>query len=287
MSTLIVVNPSAGGAADVPLDEMRSRVEADVLSPRSPASFRAEVTAAARGADRIVVVGGDGTLNAAVNAFDYRFDSIRWGLVPAGTGNDLARTLDLPTDTIDALEVALGDRVREIDVGIARGPGVDRLFVNACMGGFPVDVDEAATDEMKAKFGPFAFWVAGARAATKMDRTTVTMDGRTVTDCVAVGVGNGRTCGGGIEVWPDADPSDGSLDACAFALPGPAAAAKLIPRLLRGTHEGIDEVATTRARRVTIESDPPIELNVDGELVGLKTPVTFEICGRLTIAAGG
>ena len=285
MSTLIVANPSAGGATDLPLDEMRRRAHADVVMPRSAASFRAEVTAAARGADRIVVVGGDGTLNAAVNAFDYRFDSIRWGLVPAGTGNDLARTLALPTDPIEALDVAVGDPVRELDVGIARGQGIDRLFVNACMGGFPVDVDEAATEEMKARFGPFAFWVAGARAATRMDRTTVTMNGRTVTDCVAVGVGNGKTCGGGIEVWPDADPSDGRLDACAFALPGPAAAAKLIPRLLRGTHEGIDEVATTKAARITIESDPPIELNVDGDLVGLKTPVTFETCGRLEIAA--
>lgn len=286
MSTLIVANPASGAFRDLPLDEMRSS-GAEVVAPRSATSFRAEVTAAARGAGRIVVAGGDGTFNMALNAFDYRFDSIRWGLVPAGTGNDLARTLQLPNDPMAAFEIAVGANIREIDVARARGQGVVRLFVNACMGGFPVDVDEETTKEMKERFGPFAFWVAGARAATRFDRTTVTLDGRPLEDCVAVGVGNGRSAGGGIEVWPEADPSDGLLDACALAIPGPASAAKLIPRLLRGTHEGIDEVSTARGSRIEIDSDPPIEFNVDGDIVGMKTPVTFEVCGKLPIAVPG
>ena len=287
MKTLIIVNPASGGAKDLPIDEMRAASGADVVSPRSLESFRAEVTAAARGADRIVVAGGDGTLNNAVNAFDYRFDSITWGLVPSGTGNDLARTLGLPTDPMEAFEVACGDNIRYLDVGRVRGQGVVKLFVNACMGGFPVEVDEAASSEMKERFGPFAFWVAGARAAVGYDRTTVTVNGRALEDCVAVGVGNGRTAGGGIEVWPEADPSDGLLDACALAVPGPASAAKLIPRLLRGTHEGIDEVSTTRDAKIVVEADPPIEFNVDGDLVGMKTPAEFELCGKLPVAVPG
>ena len=287
MNTLIIVNEAAGGAGDLPLDEMRAVSGAAIVSPRSLQSFRAEVTAAARGADRIVVAGGDGTLNNAVNAFDLRFGSITWGLVPSGTGNDLARTLGLPDDPMEAFEVACGNTVRELDVGRARGQGVVRLFVNACMGGFPVDVDEAATEEMKERFGPFAFWIAGARAATGFDRTTVTVNGRTLEDTVAVGVGNGKTAGGGIEVWPRADPSDGLLDACAMAVPGPTSAARLIPRLLRGTHEGIDEVSMTRDVRIVVDSDPPIEFNVDGDLVGMKTPAEFEVCGKLRMAVPG
>lgn len=287
MTILLVVNRAAGGADELPLGAMKAASGATVVSPRSESSFRAEVTAAARGADRIVVAGGDGTFSAAVNAFDHRFDSITWGLVPSGTGNDLARTLGLPTDPMEAFEVAIGDNTTTLDVGIARGPGIDRLFVNACVGGFPVEVDEAATEEMKSRFGPFAFWVAGARAATRFDRTTVTVDGHELEDCVAVGVGNGKTAGGGIEVWPEADPNDGLLDACAMAIPGPAAAAKLIPRLLRGTHEGIDEVTTARGSSIRIDSEPPIEMNVDGDLVGLKTPVTFEVRGKLSIAVPG
>ena len=287
MSTLIVLNPSSGGSKELAVGDLVDAAGpgASAISPRSLTSFRAEVTAAARGADRIVVAGGDGTLNCTLNAFDYRFDSISWGLIPAGTGNDLARTLDLPDDPLEAMKVAVGDSTTEIDVGVARGGGTERLFLNACMGGFPVQVDEKTNEEMKERFGPFAFWVAGARAAAKLERTTVSVNGRELEDCVAVGVGNGRTVGGGIEVFPEADPSDGELDSCAVAVPNPGSAAKLIPRLLRGSHEGIDEVATDRASTIVIESDPPIELNVDGDLVGLKTPATFEMVGKLTIAA--
>lgn len=287
MTTLIVLNASSGGSKELPVGELLEVAGdgAAVISPRSMTSFRAEVTAAARGADRIVVAGGDGTFNCTLNAFDYRFDSICWGLVPAGTGNDLARTLGLPDDPIEAMKVAVAESTQEIDVGVARGGGTERLFINACMGGFPVQVDEKTNEEMKERFGPFAFWVAGARAAAKLERASVSVNGRELEDCVAVGVGNGKTVGGGIEVFPQADPSDGVLDSCAVAVPGPSSAAKLIPRLMRGTHEGIDEVATDRGSSITIESDPPIELNVDGDLVGLKTPAKFEIAGKLTIAA--
>jgi len=287
MKVLLVMNPSSGKSAEVPVAELRRAAGADatVVAPRSVEGFRAEVTAAARGAERIVVVGGDGTLNRAVNAFDYRFASICWGLVPTGTGNDLARTLDLPQEPLEALEVALGSETRQLDVGKARGAGVERLFVNACMGGFPVDVDENATDGLKERFGPFAFWVAGTRAARQLDRTTVTVNGKELGDCVAVGIGNGRTVGGGIEVFPDADPSDGVLEARAFAVPSAASAAKLIPRLLRGTHDGIDEVVSRRGKTIHVDSDPPIEFNIDGDLHGLKTPATFEIAGTLTMAA--
>ena len=289
MSILIVANPNSGGSNDLPLGDLIAAAgpETTLVSPRSVSSFRAEVTAAARGTDTIVVAGGDGTFNRTLNAFDYRYGSIRWGLIPAGTGNDLARTLGLPKDPMEALEIALGDVTREIDVGIARGDGTEQLFINGCMGGYPVAVDEAANEEMKERFGPFAFWIAGARAATNLDRSTVRVNGTELEDCVAVGVGNGKTCGGGIEMWPDADPTDGILESCALAVPSLAAAAKLIPGLLRGTHEGIDEVAMDRGTSIDIDADPPIELNVDGDIVGLKTPVRFEIAGSLTIAVPG
>jgi diacylglycerol kinase (ATP) len=96
-------------------------------------------------------------------------------------------------------------------------------------------------------------------------------------------VGNGKTCGGGIRVWPDADPSDGLLDACALAVPNVAAAVKLLLKVRTGDHQDLDEVRTVRGPRVTIDADPPMELNVDGELVGLTTPATFEICGTLQL----
>lgn len=146
-------------------------------------------------------------------------------------------------------------------------------------------MNEAVDQDTKARLGPLAFWLGGAKVAADLPRTTVTLSGVEVRDCIAAGVGNGKTSGGGVALWPDADPDDGLLDGCALAAPNIAAAAKLAARLKAGTHEGLDEVATTIGRTVTIESDPPIEINVDGELVGLMTPASFEVAGSLRFKA--
>ncbi|MDQ3953367.1 MAG: YegS/Rv2252/BmrU family lipid kinase, partial [Actinomycetota bacterium] len=242
-----------------------------------------DLTEAARDAEVVVVAGGDGTLNHAVNALADRLDEVRFALVPLGTGNDFARTLGVPDDPAEAARLVAGGGIRSFDLGRASGGGVSRLFVNACMGGFPVHVDEAIDEETKRVLGPLAFWVGGAKAATGLRRSTIRIDGIEVPDCVAAGVGNGRTCGGGIAVWPDADPADGSLDGCALGAPNAAAAIRLLLKVRAGEHAGLDGVGTVRGPRIEIDADPPIELNVDGELVGLTTPATFEIAGRLSM----
>jgi diacylglycerol kinase family enzyme len=201
-----------------------------------------------------------------------------------GTGNDLARTLDLPQDPAEAARGLVDARERELDVSRASGPGVDRLFVNACMGGFPVDVNEAIEEgDMKRRLGPLAFWVGGAKALTDMTRFTAEVNDLAVENCVAVGVGNGRTCGGGIEVWPQADPADGLLDACALPVNAPAGAVKLAAKVRDGQHLDLEGVTTTRGSRIEIGASEDIEFNVDGELVGLKAPAVFEVIGSLTM----
>jgi diacylglycerol kinase (ATP) len=204
-------------------------------------------------------------------------------LVPMGTGNDLARTLSLPLEPVDAARAIVAGAAGEIDLCHASGAGAERLFVNACMGGFPVEVNSAIDEDLKSRLGPLAFWFGGARAAAALTRTTVTMNGVGVDDCVAVGVGNGRTCGGGLAVWPRAAPDDGLLDGCALPATNHAAALRLAAKVRSGTHEELDEVRVERASSVHISSDPAVELNVDGELVGLRTPATFEVVGRVRI----
>jgi diacylglycerol kinase family enzyme len=201
-----------------------------------------------------------------------------------GTGNDLARTLDLPQDPGEAARALVDARERELDLSRASGPGVDRLFVNACMGGFPVDVNEAIEEgDMKRRLGPLAFWVGGAKALTDMTRFTAEVNEVAVENCVAVGVGNGKTCGGGIEVWPQADPADGQLDGCALPVGGPADAVKLAAKVRDGKHLDLEGVTTTRGSRIEIGASEDIEFNVDGELVGLKAPAVFEVIGSFTM----
>ncbi|MBA3431669.1 MAG: hypothetical protein H0U16_09355, partial [Actinobacteria bacterium] len=255
---LLVSNPSSGGSDDerVSIVEGELRASGDVrkLQPEGDGADD-EVRSAAGSAGLVVVAGGDGTLHRIVNALEASIDDFVFAVIPMGTGNDWARTLGVPEDPARAARIAAGGAVRSVDLGRARGAGgVERLFVNACIGGFPVAMNEAVDQDTKARLGPLAFWLGGAKVAADLPRTTVTLSGVEVRDCIAAGVGNGKTSGGGVALWPDADPDDGLLDGCALAAPNIAAAAKLAARLKAGTHEGLDEGATTIGRTVTIES---------------------------------
>jgi YegS/Rv2252/BmrU family lipid kinase len=276
---LAIGNPASSGFSD----DVRRAVEDALPGVEWVTPGEGDLADAARSVEVVVVAGGDGSLNHAVNDLADRLDEIRFGLVPAGTGNDFARTAGVPDDPVAAARIVARGRVKTFDVGRASGGGVTRLFVNACMGGFPVQVDEAVDEDTKDRLGPLAFWVGGAKAAASIERSKVTIDGVELPECVAAGVGNGRTCGGGIPVWPEADPSDGILEGCALAAPNVAAAVKLLLKVRSGGHRDLDEVRTTRGGRIEIDADPPIELNVDGELVGLTTPATFEIAGTFRL----
>ncbi|MBA2274367.1 MAG: hypothetical protein H0W21_10775 [Actinobacteria bacterium] len=289
MKILLIANPSSGGSeGDTVASLEETLAESGDVRRVEPSleGFKLEVTQAARDRDMVVVAGGDGTFSRVVNAFETRLDDIVFALVPTGTGNDLARTLHLSGDPSSAANIATGGVERSIDVGRATGAGVQGLFVNACLAGFPVAMNEAVDQGMKSRLGPLAFWVGGAKVAAALPRSTVTLNGVEVRDCVAVGVGNGMTSGGGVRLWPQAVIDDGILDACALPAADAAAAARLALKVKRGTHGELDDVEVTRGPKIEVDSDPPIEVNVDGELIGLTTPVTFELAGRATIKAG-
>ena len=288
MNVLLISNPASGGAAkndhEALVEAMAGLGTVRSLQPSSREAFDEEVRREATGCDVVVSAGGDGTLNCTINALRDRLDDLTFALIPMGTGNDLARTLGLAD--LEPVEVAQGlaDASKvPLDVGVAAGVGAERLFVNACMGGFPVQVSEALSDEEKEKLGAAAFMWGGAKALADLDRSTVTLNGTSVPECVAVGVGNGKTCGGGIEVWPEADPGDGQLDGCALPADGPTGLVKLAATLKLGRHRDLDGVTTVRSSTVTIDADPVIEINVDGELIGLKTPASFELFTKTRI----
>lgn len=285
----MLINPAAGSAEPGPTsavtEVLESRGPVSVVETAPAARDERDIRAAATSADLVAVAGGDGTINHVVNAFRDALPDVRFGLVPMGTGNDLARTLGVPTDPVEAARLVVTGSDRVVDVGLARSGDLDRLFVNACMGGFPVEVDRAIDEETKSRLGPLAFWLGGAKSAVRLSPFTAIVDGRDVEDCLALGVGNGKTCGGGFEVWPGAEPDDGMLDACALAARNVIRAARLLVNVRGGQHEQMEEVATSRGGRVELDSDPVIEINVDGELVGLTTPATFEIAGSMRVRA--
>lgn len=280
-------NPASGGAkADVHAaveDALGELGDVSVCEPSSPEGLPGEVQAAAEGADLVVVAGGDGTVNHAVNALESQLEKKTFAVVPLGTGNDFARTIGIPDDPVDAAHGLRAGTERSVDVCVARGAGVERLFVNACIGGFPVEVDEQIDESVKKRLGPLAFMVGGIKALPGLERSRVAINAREVSNCIAVGVGNGRTCGGGVEVWPNARPDDGELDGAALCASNVAQAIALGAKVKRGTHEGTNGVTAVRAKEVSVTAEPPIEFNVDGELFGLKSPATFKVVARLRL----
>ena len=291
MRILLVVNPASGSFDEDVVARVESTLSdlgaVDRFAASSADSFADELKDAAPSHDLVVVAGGDGSLSHSVNALADRLDEFTFALLPMGTGNDLATTLDLSDDPVAAATDLLEGRTTELDLGLVSGPSIRRHFVNACVGGFSVDVDEALEDDTKKKLGRFAFWFGGLRAATDLTRYRVRVDDREIEDAVVVGIGNGRTVGGGLELWPNARPDDGRLDACVISAPTLRAGARAVVQVKTASHEGAEGITTMSAGRIEVQADPPMEMNVDGELLGYRTPLTFEAAGTFTLRVPG
>lgn len=287
MRSLIVSNAASGGSKRDQVDAI-GRVfaghgETTHLQPPSLESFDEDVRRAAQDKDLVVVAGGDGTLNCAVNALQEDLSDLSFAVVPLGTGNDFVRTLGLPYDPLAAAEAVARGEDASFDYGRASSGLVARLFVNACMGGFPVSVNRAIDEDTKRRLGPLAFWVGGAKAALDLNRFDVRIDDVEVEDSVAVGIGNGRTAGGGIAVFPDASAQDGTLDCNVMQVTTVREGIELAAKVRSGEHVPLENVYAIRGRRIEVVAEPDLEFNVDGDLFGLKTPATFEIVGTLRV----
>lgn len=220
----------------------------------------------------LVVCGGDGSIHVAANrlvALD-RLD-VAVALFPAGTGNDLAHTLELPTDVDAMVEVLTGGTVRSLDLLELGAGGSHGVAVNAVHAGIGVDAAERSQDlpdRLGALAYPLGAMLAGVRAAGFTGEVRV--DGEVLQpevhdETLMVLVLNGRTIGGGHVFAPDADPGDGHLDVLVCHATGVAARAAFGVAVTRGTHLDRDDVAHARGRDVEING-PDLTYNVDGEL---------------------
>jgi diacylglycerol kinase (ATP) len=271
--TLAIFNPHAGTA---PLgSELRRRLELrpGLTTASPPAGELADAVraAVAAGCTRVIAAGGDGTVHAVVNALDGLFDRAALGILPLGTGNDLCRTLGIPTDPAEALVALDAGCERRIDLIRVTAGGRRLWCVNAASGGFSGRLQEALTPEMKAAWGPLAY-LRGA-AAVLPDLTgyqaTLSYDGGPPEHAEALNVivANGRFAARGWEVAPPADVSDGLLDVVVVRSGDLDDLAAVAAGLLVGDYLSGGQARHRRARSVRIESTPAMWFSVDGELV--------------------
>jgi len=237
--------------------------------------------AVAEGAGAVVAVGGDGTLHRALQA--VAGSAAGFGVIPAGTGNDFADAVGVPSDPLKAAE-AIAAAVRDgrdhrVDLArVTTAQGDVRWFGAVLAAGFDAVVNERA-NRMRWPRGPRRYDLAIALEMARLRARpyTLEIDGADHSFAgVLVAVGNCPSYGGGMRICPDADPGDGLLDVVVAGELGRGALVRLKPRLRRGTHVTDPRVRSYRARRVRIDA-PEIIGYADGErLAALPLDISCE-----------
>lgn len=227
--------------------------------------------------DLIVVAGGDGTVGSV--ATRVAGTAVVLGVLPLGTANDFARTLQIPGDLTAAVNALIAGRVVDVDLGRAGGHG----FLNAASCGLSVSLTERLTPQLKRRLGPTAYPIAALRAyrshrpfAARLDFPGGDHESLRFDDLLQITVGNGRHFGGGNKVAPDASVDDHLLDVSVIVR-GRLRDHISIARLLRTghliEHENVHHVHT---RAVQVATDLALAVNLDGEIV-TETPTLFEV----------
>jgi diacylglycerol kinase (ATP) len=218
-----------------------------------------------RGFRRIVAVGGDGTWSNVGNALLRTGVEAQLGLVPGGTGCDLAKTLGIPPrDPGACCRIVLGGAFRTIDVGRVE----DRHFLNIAGFGYDVAVLQDSWNVAYLE-GSALYLYCALRQLRSYGGFPLEMevDGRLLgkRDMLMVIVANARVFGGGFLVAPHADVEDGRLEAVAFGNMGFPARVSALVRLLRGTHLNHPRVQAVSASRLVYRFAAPPAYETDGE----------------------
>jgi diacylglycerol kinase (ATP) len=284
---VVVVNPAAGGGRTERLwqnlkdDLQRIGLVFDwaATTGRHTAIDLARA-AADSGAQLIVAVGGDGTLNEVVNGVTREAGpSPIVGAVLTGRGCDAARNLGLSADLHTAVHALVHGVEARLDLVRGEWPdGTRRYVINAAGAGFDAAVARRAVTGGRRGTLPYVSAIVKTLASHVTVPAEVEADGEVAWTggLSSAVVANGAYYGGGMKIAPGADPADGHLDLVVLGDLGRLELLCWLPTVYRGAHLACPKVATRRARRLTIRASSPLPVHVDGEVAG-DTPVTFEI----------
>ena len=289
----LIVNPCAGrGAAQRLAPAVLARLgehglACEVRATRAPGDASLLVAEALRaGADCVAVLGGDGTVNEAVNGyFGAECDAQALAFIPAGTGNDFVKMIGGGDWRSACDRIAQGAR-RRVDAGRCNG----RYFANGIGAGFDAQVAIEA-NRMPWLRGNAVYGAAVARALLlhyATPRARITHDGGVLEGRVTMlAAANGATYGGAFRVAPGADVADGLLELMVADRLSRAGILGFIPHVLRGTHVGRRGVTMVRTRRVRVECEHALAVHADGEIIDhAATRLDIEVLpGALLLAA--
>ena len=277
---LLLVNPGARRGAEG-TEELAARLAGAglqlVVEPSDgPSGCSDLIRRHAGSVDRVIVAGGDGSINAAVQALvDV---GLPLAIIPLGTANNLARTVGVPLELEEAVATAAGSHRRAVDLGRVNG----RWFCTTASIGLSVQITEELSPESKRRWGPVAYALAALKVfrRSRPFHADIAWEGGTRhTRTVQIVVGNGRHYGAGLAVAADATIDDARLDLYSLEVNHWWELLKVAPFLKWGTHGKRREVEALRARVFDIRTRRPMPIDMDGEL-GAETPARFEVVPR-------
>jgi diacylglycerol kinase (ATP) len=290
---VLVANPTAGGGRG---RRMIPRAEAAlgslgiehrlVMTDDGAHPLFAAREAAAEGAPAVVALGGDGLVGSCAEGLVGTGTVL--AVVPAGNGNDFARSLGLhPKRPFLALECLREARVRAVDAVRAEGPGWERHYV--CVGGAGFDSEvNAYANTLTRLHGATRYVVAVFRTLARFRPAefTIRVDGQEHrVPAMMVAVANAPQYGGGMRVCPEASLDDGLIDVCVVRAIPKRTFVAVFPKVFRGRHVTHPAVTMLRGQKVEIEAARAFDVYGDGELLG-PLPATFTaVAGALKVAA--
>jgi diacylglycerol kinase (ATP) len=254
------------------------------LLSRAPGELKELAAKAADdGAELLVVVGGDGSVNEVVNGIAGRED-VEVAVIARGTGWDFARSLRLPRGVDEAVDVALRGRTRRIDLGRVTyhtwaGAEAQSWFANVASAGMSGAIAQRANDSTKALGGKVSYVWATLAVFAHWSNTEVEVhvDGAQrrarMHDVV---VANGPFFGGGMKICPEARPDDATFDVLLIGDLTKADLLLTLPKTFRGSHLPHTKAELLRGSHVSIDAPERLPIQLDGEQPG-TTPAQFEL----------
>lgn len=277
-TALLIVNPNSRSGSDADMQEGIALLEAAGIQLINTTSNSAEQTRRlivehCRTIDLVILGGGDGTISSAAPAL-YQHQ-LPFAILPLGTANDLARSLGMSGDLLEAFQLIVKNHRSRMNLGVVNG----HYFFNAANIGLGVRVTHELTPEIKKQWGVFSY-LAAVFAALKKNRkfrATIRVDGKPYkVSSIQLAVGNGRYYGGGNVIDEYSTIDDGKL--CLYSVP-PLTLWELLtlaPLLRNGKQRLTDKIFTASGQRIEINTSRLREIHADGEPVSI-TPALFEV----------
>ena len=285
---MLIVNPSSGGEQSKEFEEKAAGKLKEFFDEVQVYHTKGEgdATSFCKQAcweryDSVFVMGGDGTVNEAINGLAEQPYIPKFGFFPLGTVNDLARALHLSMEPLEAIEEFDPNRLVDLDVGRIN----DRYFMNVvAIGVLPEAINDVESED-KTKLGKFAYYLSAVKNLISMEtfQFRVSLDGSEEdieTSTILIGLTN--SIGGFERIFPEANVNDGFLNFLAIKDKNLLDTIKAVPDLLKGINSSTQNIKYKRFKSCVIKQldrEHTLTVNIDGD-PGPELPISIQILPR-------